>query len=413
MTLAESLIDDRVEFDELHEHYHPVLAVVNLLIGVVPNCDRYLEIWPVGFRTYNLMVPNFLNLPGSMMGRGAPKDVVGLAMYTSSRSASCAYCSAHCCSFALRRGSSAEAVTGEARSPGEAAAVAVAEALSTVPHRYTPELGQSLREHYSTEDAEWIVMSVAMMGFLNKFMDAIGVDLEAAAVGDVAELIEPTGWSLGQHGWAEDLRPSDSADDGGSLPPVDNAKTLLRMFRAAPGAIRLDRGWMKGTPKDAEAARAKLVDDFAFDDPLLTTIGHAKPRRALGAMLRHNLDPAQSELGIGSKALVGAVFGRVVGSRYVAERAGVLAEANGVSTDAIRAAEGEIAPLDAELDERTVAALALAEGMATSPAVVLPATVEQAVRVLSPVEVVEVAVWLSVCQLQHRLALYFDLDGFR
>ncbi|MCP3987570.1 MAG: hypothetical protein GY724_00725, partial [Actinomycetia bacterium] len=42
-TLAEALTEDRIEFDELHDRYQPVLAMVKILIGVVPNCDPYLE----------------------------------------------------------------------------------------------------------------------------------------------------------------------------------------------------------------------------------------------------------------------------------------------------------------------------------------------------------------------------------
>jgi len=40
--------------------------------GMVPNCDPYLEIWPPAFRTYNLMVPNLLNLPAPVLGVGGP-----------------------------------------------------------------------------------------------------------------------------------------------------------------------------------------------------------------------------------------------------------------------------------------------------------------------------------------------------
>ena len=40
-----------------------MLEMVRQLIGVVPDCDRYLEIWPTGFRTYNLIVPQFPEYP--------------------------------------------------------------------------------------------------------------------------------------------------------------------------------------------------------------------------------------------------------------------------------------------------------------------------------------------------------------
>ncbi len=319
-TISESLGHARVAWSDLDRRYHPVLALVKVLIGVVPNCDRYLEIWEPGFRTYNLMVPNFLNLPAALFGVGVPKDMQGLAMYESSRAASCAYCSAHTCSYALRRGASPQAVTGKARTPREASVVAVAHALSTLPHHFTPELGRALHVHFTPAQAEWIVMSVAMMGFLNKFMDAMGVELEPESVRDVAALIEPTGWSIGQHAWAGDERSSQGSGGAATAahtmsgPPKDSIATLLGALRHAPGALALEREWMQGVPKDAAAARAFVADRFGFEEPLLETLRHARPRRALAAMLRHNLDPALSKLGIGPKALAGLVFARHAGN---------------------------------------------------------------------------------------------------
>ncbi len=130
--LATLLQDDVVPMSTLHNRYGPLLELVRVLIGVVPNCDTYLEIWPPAFRTYNILVPNFLNLPFSIFGMGgAPKDIVGLGMYVSSRSAECPYCSAHTCSFALRRGASPEKVAqalvgGDQFSAKELATIAVA-----------------------------------------------------------------------------------------------------------------------------------------------------------------------------------------------------------------------------------------------------------------------------------------------
>jgi hypothetical protein len=143
------------------------------------------------------------------------------------------------------------------------------EALSTMPHHFTPSHRAGLERLYGTVDAEWIVMGAAMMGFLNKFMDALGVELELEPVSDVADLIEPTGWSVGQHGRAESAH-SNGASPGraarGGLPPTDSVLTLLRVVRRGPGGC--------------------------WDEPLLTTMNLAKPRRALAAMLRHNLDAA-------------------------------------------------------------------------------------------------------------------------
>jgi alkylhydroperoxidase family enzyme len=145
-----------------------VLELVDTLLGVVPNCDPYLEIWPTAFRSYNVMVPNFLNLPLLIWGLGAPRSTVGLAMYVASRSAGCACCSAHACTFALRRGATVEqvasALEGSALPEADRAAVRVARALSTVPATIHEDDRHELRRHFSRADEEWIVLAIAMMG---------------------------------------------------------------------------------------------------------------------------------------------------------------------------------------------------------------------------------------------------------
>lgn len=138
-TLASLLVADRVPWETLHDRYGPLLQLVHTLLGVVPNCDPYLEVWQPAFRTYNILVPNYLNVAFSIFGvRSAPEDLVGMGMYVSSRAAECPYCSAHGCSFALRRGASPEKmaqalVGGEAFTPGELATIAVARSLARVP----------------------------------------------------------------------------------------------------------------------------------------------------------------------------------------------------------------------------------------------------------------------------------------
>ena len=99
--LVELLEQEAVPIETLHTRYGSLLELVRKLLGVVPNCDPYLEIWPSAFRTYNVMVPNLLNLPLMVWGFGAPRSTLGLAMYVSSRTAGCMYCSAHSCTFAL------------------------------------------------------------------------------------------------------------------------------------------------------------------------------------------------------------------------------------------------------------------------------------------------------------------------
>jgi hypothetical protein len=50
-TLSAMLQDEAVPMAVLHERYGSVLELVRRVIGVVPNCDPYLMIWPPVFRT--------------------------------------------------------------------------------------------------------------------------------------------------------------------------------------------------------------------------------------------------------------------------------------------------------------------------------------------------------------------------
>src|SRR4051794_39638418 len=131
-TLAAGLQSTSVDFETLHKRYYPVMALVKELIGIIPNCDPVLEIWPPGFRSYNLLVPNLFNLPNTLFDNRSFKASIGLSMYASSKAAACAYCTAHACSFALRRGASADSIKGT-RTPKEQAVVALAEGLARIP----------------------------------------------------------------------------------------------------------------------------------------------------------------------------------------------------------------------------------------------------------------------------------------
>jgi hypothetical protein len=57
-----------------------------------------------------------------------------------------------------------------------------------------------MRRSFSRSDTEWIVLAVAMMGFLNKFMGAMGIPLEESMPATAQEVIGPSAWTPGKHG---------------------------------------------------------------------------------------------------------------------------------------------------------------------------------------------------------------------
>ena len=369
---------------------------------MVPNCHAYLEIWPVGLRTYNLLVPNFLNLPFLLFGLGPPKATVGLAMYSASRAAGCAYCAAHSCAFALRRGAGEEHVArvasqrlpqGEAGS-AERSALDVAEALASVPSSLTEAQRTALGRSFSRPDAEWLVLAVAMMGFLNKFMDAMGIPLEASMIATAQDVIGPSGWTPGQHGAADGAVPTTPR------PRPDRLGDLLALMPLMPALIYRDMRWTSGTPHSGPSAGAYLRNRTGYDFPVLSRLTHGRAIRALATILADNTDARDSQLGLRVKHLVGLVYATTVEDEELAGSARVLARQAGATN----------AQLDGSRDglgHHADAALVLARAAASSPAQITPDLVAATTGSLSPPAIIELMVWISVMQVMHRLHAFY------
>ena len=411
LTLVQLLRPAAVDLSRLRREHGSMLQIVRLLIGVVPNCDSYLAIWPTGFRTYNLLVPNLLNLPFSVWGFGPPAVTLGLALCAASRTAQCSYCTAHTCSFTLRRGASPEKLAGVLPT-AERAAVAVAEALATIPCAFTPEHRMEIGRHFSAQDAERIALGIALMGFLNKFMDALAIDLEEATVEEASAALAPTGWTPGKHRVATPaLEPELRARPGGR----DTLVTKLAILRHLPSAIRLDRSWTRGVPSCWPAVGTYLKAQTGHDFPLLAKIGSRRAVRAIATVLRDNLDASDSKLGLPVKALAGLVYATIVENGTLAREARELAlradpAIADVTLDAVVRFASDPADLESlpGLSREAVLALHLAKAVSPSPAMVPAPLVQRVSKVLSPEAQIELVVWIAVQQMLHRLGCFLD-----
>jgi alkylhydroperoxidase family enzyme len=383
--LVELLEREAVPFETLHARYGPLLELVRKLLGVVPNCDPYLEIWPPAFRTYNVMVPNLLNLPLMVWGLGAPRSTVGLAMYVSSRAAGCMYCSAHSCTFALRRGATvdevASALDGEpALTEADRAAVRVARALAVTPAVIDVEDRAELRRHFSETDAEWIVLSIAMMGFLNKAMDALGVPLEEDTASEVTGPISPSGWTAGQH-MKDAVQP-------GEPPGADSLATRFGLIRYAPQAIKLDKAWTGGVPDRWPAVGEYLRQRTGHSFPVLSHLRHRRAVRAIATMIKENL--GESVIGLDNKLAAGLIYAHTIGNPSLSQ---------------------ELRALGArELPDSPTQTLARA--ISSSPAAVDRSVLESS-RAIPPAGIVELVTFVSVLQMLHRLSSFYPTSAQR
>lgn len=410
-TLTPLLRTDAVPMDTLHDRYGALLELVRKLIGVVPNCDPYLEIWPPAFRTYNVMVPNFLNLPFALWGVGASSAVIGLGMYAASRGAGCAYCSAHTSSFAMRRGADPEkvarAMDGDAAffTAAELAVIHVARSLSRVPCTLTQAERDALRGAFSSAEVEWVVLGVAMMGFLNKFMDSVGVELEGAAMNEVSAVIGPSGWAPGKH-----LDPS-QPDEPTAAPPADTFAFKLSLLPLIPAAIAADRRWTSGVPSTWPAVGKYLRVHTGHDFPVLSRLQHKRAIRAIAVMLRDNLDAHTTILGLPAKCAAGMVFATVIGDDSLARAVRAIAAKCGATPaqldEAASFARGEAESAGADDRARTV--LRLAKIISPSPARIPVELLDECREAgLAAAGLVELVSWLSVLQMLHRVGMFFE-----
>jgi alkylhydroperoxidase family enzyme len=378
-TLAALLQAEAVPMAVLHERYGSLLELVRRVIGVVPNCNPYLEVWPPAFRTYNVMVPNLLNLPFMVWGFGAPRSTLGLAMYVSSRAAGCMYCSAHSCTFALRRGATVDEVASaldgqESLAEANRAAVRVARSLAIVPAAIDDEDRAELRRHFSETVAKWIVLFVAMMGFLNKAMDALGVPLEEDTASEVTGVITPSGWAPGRH--------MKGAVQTGDPPGADSFATRCGLIRYAPQAIKLDKAWTEGVPDRWPVVVEYLRRRTGHSFPVLSRLRNRRAIRAIATMIKDNL--AESVIGLDDKLAAGLIYAHTIGCISMAEE-----------LRALGAREMPDSPTQT-----------LARAISPSPAAV-DRSVLESTRAIPPAGIVELVSFVSVLQMLHRLSSFY------
>lgn len=405
-TLADALEPHAVSLDLLRQRHGVLLTVADKMLGVVPNAGRYLEIWPVGFRTYNLLAPTFLYMPALMLSAGKEKRLVGLVMYAASRAAQCAYCSAHSCSFALRRGADAASVahaldasSADRRfTPADRAALDVAEALGRLPATLTDVQREAFSRSFSESQGAQLVLAIGLMGFLNKFMDGLGVPLEDVPFNEAVRVIAASGWSPGKHRAQQTDPPAHQPLSSG-----DSIGRKLSLFPLMPALIARERGWTAGVPGRWPEVGTYLSECVGYDFPVLSRLQRSRPIRALATAVRDNADASVSELGLQTKFLAGIAYATVAEDEQLLRAMNVLADGAG-ATRAHRLGSSQ------GLGDPARAAQQLALAGSSSPAQIAPDIIDRAEQALSPAAIVELMVWLSLLQAVHRLNVFYAAE---
>jgi hypothetical protein len=248
-----------------------------------------------------------------------------------------------------------------------------------VPASVDDEARANLRRQFSEKDAEWVVLAIAMMGFLNKAMDALGVPLEEPVASEVNGVIGPSGWKPGQHMRTTVL--------DGDPPGADSLLTRLSVVRYAPQAVKLDKGWTQGVPDRWPAVGEFLRQRTGHAFPVLSRLRHRRAVRAIATMIAENL--GESVIGLDNKLAAGLIYAHTIGNPPLAQ---------------------ELRALGArELPDSPTQTLARA--ISSSPAAVDRSVLESS-RAISPAGIVELVTFVSVLQMLHRLSSFYPTTDF-
>lgn len=188
-----SEVDD-IELQKLIEFYNETL-------GFCPNSVKTMHIRP-------RIASAFIEMNKAVMennGRvtSALKRLIG---FISSNVAGCQYCQAHTIRAAERYGASEEQLSNiwefnshPAFSAAERAALNLAFACSTVPNSMNDVIADEIRKFWNEGEIVEILGVISLFGFLNRWNDSMGTELELGAKESGEKLLQQHGWNSGKH----------------------------------------------------------------------------------------------------------------------------------------------------------------------------------------------------------------------
>jgi len=131
-----------------------------------------------------------------------------MVAYISSNTAGCRYCQAHAIRAAERYGAEPEKLeniweyqTHPSFSDAERAALDLAFTASTIPNSVSDEIAEKLRLYWDEGEIVEIMGVIALFGYLNRWNDSMGTELEKGAVESGEKFLHKSGWTPGKHAY--------------------------------------------------------------------------------------------------------------------------------------------------------------------------------------------------------------------
>ena len=178
-----------------------LIEFYNETLGFCPNSVKTMHIRPRIALAFIEMNKAVMENHGRVTN--ALKRMIG---YISSLQAGCRYCQAHTIRAAERYGASQEQLdhiweykTHPSFSESERAALDFTLSASIIPNGVNDSISENLRKHWDDGEVVEILGVVALFGYLNRWNDSMGTQIEEGAIDSGKKLLSREGWTTGKH----------------------------------------------------------------------------------------------------------------------------------------------------------------------------------------------------------------------
>ncbi len=199
--MKKPLVSPLIENED--QDFQNLITFFNETLGFCPNSVKTMYHRP-------RIAYAFIELNKAVMenkGRvtSALKRMIG---YISSNVAGCRYCEAHTIRAAERYGAETEKMdniweykTHKAFSEAERAALEFAFLSSIIPNQVDDEIAEKLRRYWDEGEIVEIMGVIALFGYLNRWNDSMGTEIEEGAVESGEKYLKEDGWTTGKHSY--------------------------------------------------------------------------------------------------------------------------------------------------------------------------------------------------------------------
>lgn len=183
------------------EALQELIKFYNETLGFCPNSVRTMHHRPR--IAYAFIEMNKAVMENKGRVTSALKRLIG---YITSNVAGCRYCQAHTIRAAERYGATEDQMlhiwdykTHPSFNDAERAALDLAFAASTIPNTVSDEVAENVRKYWGEGEIVEMMGVVALFGYLNRWNDSMGTEMEGGAIESGEHYLAKDGWEVGKH----------------------------------------------------------------------------------------------------------------------------------------------------------------------------------------------------------------------